>query len=46
MAFLQTNYGAYSNPGNQVGAQDKDFGAVSQMNLIRSLGLSVAQANE
>ena len=31
MAFFgKANQGAYSNPGTQVGAQNKDFGAVSQ----------------
>jgi len=33
----------YSNPGTQVGAQDKDFSAVSQTDLIRRLLPSVAQ---
>ena len=28
--FGKANHGAYSNPGTQVGAQNKDFGAVSQ----------------
>ena len=29
--------GAYSNPGTQVGAENKDFGAVSQTDLVSSL---------
>ena len=31
------NHGAYSNPGTQVRAQNKDFGAFSQTDLTRSL---------
>ena len=27
---------AYSNPGTQVGAEKKDFGIVSQMDLTRA----------
>ena len=33
--FWQANHGAYSNPGTQVEAQNKDFGAVSQMDFTR-----------
>ena len=29
------NHGAYSNPGTQVGAQNKDIGAVLQTDLTR-----------
>ena len=32
----QANHGPYSNPGTQVGAQIKDFSAVSQTDLTRS----------
>ena len=35
----------YSNPGSQVGAQNKDFGAVSQLDLSRSLVPSVEQTS-
>ena len=31
------NHGAYSNPGTQVRAQNKDFGAFAQTDLTRSL---------
>ena len=31
------NYGSYSNPGTQVTAQNKDFGAFSQTDLTRIL---------
>ena len=31
------NHGAYSNPGTQVRAQNKDFGAFSQTDVTRSL---------
>ena len=33
------------NPGTQVGVHNKDFNAVCQMDLTRTLGLSVAQAS-
>ena len=36
--------GAYSNPGTQVVAQNRDFGAVSQTDFTRSYAPSVAQA--
>ena len=32
--FSQTNHGAYSNPDTQLGAQNKDFCAVWQTDLI------------
>ena len=32
--FSQANHGAYSNPDTKLGAQNKDFGAVSQTDLI------------
>ena len=32
--FSQTNHGAYSNPDTKLGAQNKDFGAVLQTDLI------------
>ena len=35
--FKQANHGAYSNPGTQMGAQNKDFGAVLQTDLTRVL---------
>ena len=35
MAFLQPNHGTYSNPGTQVGTQNKNFSAVSQMDFTR-----------
>ena len=37
MAFIikQASHGPYSNPGKQVGALSKDFGAVSQTDLVR-----------
>ena len=31
------NHGAYSNPGTQVRAQNKDFGDLSQTDVTRSL---------
>jgi len=40
------NHGGYSNPGVQMRAQDKDFGAVLQMDLTRSFVLSAAQARK
>ena len=46
MAFSTGQYRAYSNPGTPTGgAQTKDFGAVSQADLTRSLVSPVAQAN-
>ena len=33
--FEQANHGAYSNPGTQVGAHNKDFGTVSQTDVTR-----------
>ena len=33
--FWGANHGAYSNPGTQVEAQDKDLGGVLQMDLTR-----------
>ena len=33
--FLLANRGAYSNLGTQLDVQNKDFGAVSQMDLAR-----------
>ena len=33
--FQQSNHGMYSNPGTQVGAENRDFGAVLQMDLTR-----------
>ena len=44
--FKQANHGAYSNPGTQVGALNKDFGDVSQTDLTRNLVLSMAQATQ
>ena len=35
MAFLTANHDAYSNPGTHVRAQNKNFGAVSQVDLTR-----------
>ena len=43
--ILFGKHGAYLNPGIQVGAQNKDFGAVMQMKLNQSLVSSVAQAS-
>ena len=40
------NHGARSNSGTQVGTQCKDFGAVSQTNLTRSLVPTAAQATD
>ena len=37
---------AYSNPGTQVGAQNEDFGAVSQTDLTRGLVSSGTQATK
>ena len=37
MAFEQASHGAYSNPGTQVEAQNKAFGAVSQRDLNQKL---------
>ena len=31
--FEKANHGAYSNPGTQLGVQNKDFGAASQTDL-------------
>ena len=42
--YQQANHSAYSNPGTQVGTQNKDFGAVSQTDLTRSSFPSVVQA--
>ena len=39
------NHGTYSNPGTHVGDQEKDFGALSQTDLTRSLVSSVVQAS-
>ena len=33
--FWQANHGTWSNPGTQVGPQNKDFGAVLQTDLTR-----------
>ena len=35
VAFSQANHGSYSNPGTQVGTQNKDFGTVSQTDQTR-----------
>ena len=35
MAFFTANHDAYSNPGTHVRAQNKNFGAVSQVDLTR-----------
>ena len=44
MAFYkQVNHGPYSYLGTEVTAQNKDFGAVSQTDLNRSVFPSVAQ---
>ena len=40
------NHDAYSNFGTQVGTQCKDFGAVWQTNVARSLVPSAAQATD
>ena len=37
MAFLKENHGHTQKPGTQVGAQNKDFGAVSQAQLFKRL---------
>ena len=42
--FKQTIRDAYSNPGTQLGAQNKNFGAVSQTDLMRGYVSSAAQA--
>ena len=39
------NHDAYSNFGTQLGTQCKDFGAVWQTNVARSLVPSAAQAS-
>ena len=44
--FKQANHGAYSNPGTQVGALNKDFGDVSQTDLTINLVPSVAEATQ
>ena len=40
------NQGGYSNPGEQMKDQDKNFGAVLQMDLTRSFVLFAAQARK
>ena len=42
--FQRSNHCANSSPSTQVGAQNKDFGAVLQMDLTRSLVPLVAKA--
>ena len=44
--FKQANHGAYSNPGTQEGALNKDFGDVSQTDLTINLVPSVAEATQ
>ena len=41
----QATHETCSNPCSQVGAQNKDFGAVSQLDLSRSLVPSVEQTS-
>ena len=43
-SYQQANHSAHSNPGTQMGTQNKDFGAVSQTDLTRSSFPSVVQA--
>ena len=43
--ILTGKHCAYLNPGTQVRAQNKDFGAAMQTKLNQSLVLSVAQAS-
>lgn len=41
---FSNNHDVYSNPGKQLGAQNRDFGACLQMELTRGLVSSVAYA--
>ena len=43
--FWQASHGGYSNAGIWVAAQNKDFGAISQTDLTRSLVSSAEQAS-
>ena len=42
----QAIHETYSNPGSQVGAQNKDFGAVSQLDLSSALKFTACSDNK